>query len=121
MKKTTRKDFEVFKAEFVRRQERLGLTDWRVCFEHGKANDCYAELFVNSEGRIATVVFGDECEGDALIGFDPVAAGRHEAFEPLLSKMKEIARARNFRESDLDEATHAVIRRLEKVFDELGA
>lgn len=115
--KTTRKQFEAFKAEVLRWQKRLGLTDWRVCFDHGQAKGAYGELFANREGRISTVVFANRCDGDGLIGFDPVNTGRHEALELLLAPMKDIARSRDFRESDLDEAAHAVIRRLESLFD----
>lgn len=119
--KTTHKDFQRFKAEFILWQKRLGLTDWRVCFEHGKVKDAYAEIFANAEGRISTVVFADQCEGEGLLGYDPKATGRHEALELLLSKLKDIARARDFLEADLDETVHAVIRRLENLFSEWEA
>ncbi len=115
--KTTRNDFEKFKAEFLRWQRLLGLTDWRICFEHSSTTDAYAEIFANSEGRIATVVFGSTCEGDAKIGYCPVNTGRHEALELLLARLKSLALARNVTRADVEEEVHAVIRRLENLFN----
>jgi len=115
--RTTKKDFERCEKSFRLWQGRLSLMEWRACFEHGKVTDAYAEIFANPEGRIATVIFADACSTDGAIGYDPVHTGRHEALELLLAPLKEIARARNFSEADLDAAIHAVIRRLENLFD----
>ena len=118
--KTTAKQFETFKAEFRRWQRLLGLTDWRVYFAHDKVKDAYAEIVPNTEGRIVTVFFGAEVDdkNGAKIGYDPSSTGRHEAFELLLAELKYIARSRSFNEDNLDAASHAVIRRLENLFDE---
>jgi hypothetical protein len=121
--KTTRKDFEAFKAEFLRWQKRLGLLDWRTCFAHDDVQGAYAEIVANKEGRVSTVFFTTKVDdkNGAKIGYNPVAAGRHEALELLLAEMKQIARARNFTEDGLDAASHAVIRRLENLFDNCEA
>jgi len=119
MAKTTKKDFEAFKAAFSYYQDLFGLKDWRVCFEHGDAHQAYAEIFANCEGRIATVVFADKCDECGLVGYDPVNTGRHEALELLIAPLKDLARKRTFSEDDLDASSHAVIRRLENLFDSI--
>jgi hypothetical protein len=117
--KTTRKDFEAFKAEFRKWQKRLGLADWRACFEHGHTKGCYGEIFTNIQARLATVVFGRAVDRDGVLGYSPTRTGRHECLEMLLAEIKDIARARTFSEDSLDAAVHAIIRRLEALFDEM--
>ena len=123
-KRTTRKDFEVFKKSFRTWQKRLGLTDWRICFEHGDpGKDAYACLWINTAGRIATVALARELEMKSvdMIGWDPRAHGRHEALELLLASMAEQVRSKTTVIWDLQEdVKHAVIRRLEHLFNERG-
>lgn len=117
--KTSHKDFERFKKEFCRWQTRFGLTDWQVYFEHGKTDECYAEIFVNHEGRVATAVFADKLNDQSMtkIGYDPVHTGRHEAMELLISPLKELACRRAVSGLEINAAAHAIIRRLENLFD----
>lgn len=120
--KTTRGQFEQFKVEFRRWQDLLGLTDWRVCFEHDKiaaSEKAYAIIYPNCEGRIATVIYNTELDmkDGSVIGYDPVNTGRHETLELLLARLKDLALSRNVKESDVHEEVHVVIRRLENLFD----
>jgi hypothetical protein len=123
-KKTTRREFAVFKQSFLAWQKKLGLTDWRILFSHGhEGKDAYASICVNSPGRVAMVAMAKELEIEtgALVGWNPRAAGRHEALELLLISMAEQIRIRKTPARDLQEfIKHAVIRRLEHVFDEEG-
>ena len=53
--KTSKADFERFKSEFIKWQKRLGLTQYRIIFEHKKINGAYAELFVQEKEKVASV------------------------------------------------------------------
>lgn len=118
--KTSQKDFERFKAEFSRWQRLLGLTDWRVCFCRRKLS-AYAEIATDIEGRIATVSFGTEHDEKNYedVGYCPVNTGRHEAIELLLAELVMLSTYRFIRLDEIDAARHAVIRRLENLFDTL--
>ena len=123
-KKTTRKEFEAFRKSFTKWQKRLGLTGWRVCFDHGDPGmRAYASIWADSEGRVAVVTFAKqiEIESGAMIGFDPVSTGRHEALELLLMSMMDLIRSKYKIEYTVhEEAKHDVIRRLEALFNERG-
>jgi hypothetical protein len=110
--RTTKKDFEAFKAEFIRWQDLLGLKDWRVRFHHERLeNGVAACVCPDCESRLVGVFYGFICD------HAPEEAARHEALELLMSDMEEVARARYIRPDDVVEARHAVIRRLENLID----
>lgn len=117
--KTTKAEFERFKRTFLAWQRRLGLTEWRVCFEHGRCGAC-GEVNANADGRVATVIMCtglDEAKGE-LLGWDAANTGRHEALEFLVTNLEVVAGQRYIRPDDIVQARHALIRRLEAVFDE---
>jgi hypothetical protein len=118
--KTSKRDYERFKAEFRRWQLLLGLTDTKVYFEHGHCDKAYATIYWDCEGRVATVTFADKLSGDGvMIGYDPISAGRHEALEMLVARLDSIAKSRYCFPDDIAEEKHAIIRRLEHLFDAL--
>jgi hypothetical protein len=121
-KKTTRKEFAVFRKNFLVWQKRLGLTDWRVCFECGDpGSDAYASLWVDLPGRVATATLAKRIERETVIGWNPRGDGRHEALELLLISMVEQITQRKKPSRNLQEdIKHAVIRRLEHLFDKEG-
>ena len=114
--KTTRKDFEAFKAEFLRWQKLLGLMDWRVRFHHEPLDkDTAACITPDIESRITGVYLGFVCD-------HPVEeAARHEALELLVSDLADVAKQRYVRPDDVVENRHAIIRRLENLFDNCEA
>jgi hypothetical protein len=119
--KTTERDFALFKAAFTEWQKKLGLTEWKVCFEKIHLDDSYGWCWAHADGRIATVSMCDRLDitKGELLGWDPAETGRHEALELLMSSMEIVAGQRFIRPDDIVQARHAVIRRLEAVFDEM--
>lgn len=109
--RTTKKQFEQFKAEFLRWQERLGLSEWAIYFKRKPMDGAYASVTANTVGRVVTVCFNSN-QTDSL---DAVASGKHEALELLLAQLDAVCRARFINLDELDESRHAIIRRLEKV------
>lgn len=114
MKRTSKKDFETFKREFTRWQERLGLTEWRVRFHHERIDESMAAYIrADLEGRLVSVFLGFRIDHT----IEEVA--RHEALELLVADMDNLASYRFVRHDEIEMARHSVIRRLERLLDEL--
>jgi len=114
--KTTRKQFEVFKSEFLRWYERLGLTEWRVRFHHERLEKgVCACVCADCESRLAPVYLG------FVLDHSIEEVARHEALELLMSEFEDVARSRYVRPDDVVQARHAVIRRLENLLDGMEA
>jgi len=117
--KTTARDFAIFKKEFLHWQKALGLTEWRICFKVGAFDTDYARIRADGPGRIATV------EMTSIIDrnddhWDPRVSARHEALELLLMGLNHVAERRGSVTFDqILEADHAIIRRLEYLFDSI--
>uniref|UniRef100_A0A6M3Y1L4 Uncharacterized protein n=1 Tax=viral metagenome TaxID=1070528 RepID=A0A6M3Y1L4_9ZZZZ len=116
MIKTTQKDFAIFKKEFLRWVNIFGLKDWKIEFDREPLTRGYAECRSSLIGRVATIVLTSEIkdEGDAKY-FNPARSGKHEAIELLLAPLDITARYRYISQDNVDEATHTIIRVLEKV------
>jgi len=117
--KTTAKDFALFKAEFLRWQNRLGLTHYRAVFRHVQIQDCFANITINHPGKIATVRLTVDLEADDAAAFDPVRSGRHEALHLLLGRLAWLGQNRfSVYSGDLDEEEESIVRRLENLLNE---
>ena len=117
--KTTKKDFDTFKKEFVRWQHLFGLSQYRVVFHHAVLEGRHAEITVNECGKIAVVSLSRDTCDDAV--FVPAKTNaRHEAIHLLLSRLSWLAGCRYLAESDLDEEEEGIVRRVESVLDQIG-
>lgn len=117
--KTTKKDFERFQAEFRRWQKQLGLTDYHCAIRHEFVEGCFGGIIADHAGKIVTVKFSTEIPDHDRDVYDPPRTARHEALELLLARLENIARCRYCFPDDITEERHAVIRRLENLFDEM--
>jgi hypothetical protein len=110
--KTTKKDNELFKGEFLLWRERLGLTDWRVRFYHEQLKHPLAGcIAADLEARLVGVYLG------FTVDHRIEELARHEALELLVSELDTLARDRHVRPEEITAARHAVIRRLENLLD----
>jgi len=111
--KTTKKDFEIFKKEFLKWFNVFGLKDWKIYFFHDQIDETsYANITYNVAGRVATVRFNLEHNGR----YNNIKeTAFHEVCELLLGKLVAVAEYRYVTENEITEATHDIIRRLEKV------
>lgn len=117
--KTTKEDFLLFKKYALEWQERLGVTEWALYFEHTKDNmtDVYAQVFWDNGARLATIRFNKDWDG--LREKSPKEIERaalHEVLHVLFADFCAAGEARYSTQAYLDSSEHAVIRRLEKVF-----
>ncbi len=115
VKRTTQAEFELFKREFLKWQRRLGLTDWKVYFEHVEVDDGFAEIIMDHEGCLATVRLTTKVPGPDVPDFDPAAHARHEALELLLGPVRRLMTWRYVVPDDINIEIHRVVRRLEKL------
>jgi len=97
-----------FQREIARWIKRFGLKDWRICHDVQHDEECFARTHIDVLGRVATVVLSSPWA-------DPVTRKQlrrtafHEAGEILFARLAWLAK-------EIDEETHAVVRRLESAF-----
>lgn len=112
--KTTRKDVERFQAEFKRWIRLLGLSEWRIRFHHEPLdNSMAAAIMPDCQARLVSVILG------FTIDHPIEEAARHEALELLVADLGWLPSQRYVREEEINVVRHAVIRRLENLFDEM--
>ena len=116
MVKTSKKDFERFKKEFLRWVDIFGLKDWEINFDRRFIEKGFAECATSLTGRIATITLTTELKNEVDIKcFNPEDSGKHEAIELLLAPLEINARYRYVSSDEIEEATHTIVRILEKV------
>jgi len=112
--KTSKKYFERFKAEFLRWQKELGLTQYRESFAHKNLDKAFAQLYTQQIDKLFVAYLNTNIEGD-MPDDGPEAHARHEALHLLLSRLVWLGSSRYIAESELDEEAEAIVVRLEKV------
>ena len=113
--RTSKAYFEKFKAEFLRWQQLLGLTQYRIVFSHEKLkNDC-AKIIIGQMDKLAKVILSTELPGTEKEDEGPESHAKHEAIHLLESRLAWLGACRYIEESDLNEECEAVVVRLEKV------
>ena len=83
--KTTKADFNAFKKSFIDWQNKLGLTQYDVCFEHAVLKSLYAQITTNQMGKTATVRLNRDT-GTGVVS-KPQDDAKHEAIHLLLSRL----------------------------------
>lgn len=107
MRKTSAREFSRFKKEAQRLIQKLGLTGWRVVFEH--SGDENGSMRADLQGRVAVLSFGSYAERI------PEEVARHEVLELFLARFEILAKSRFILPDDIGEEKHAIIRTLENM------
>jgi hypothetical protein len=117
MRKTTAKDFTLFKETAINHLAKLGLYNWRIEFRHVKIPNCYATTDYNVENHCAIIKFTTTWHDDDysynLENIKTVA--KHEIHHILLAKLAAYASYRFVNKIMLDEMEEEIIRILDKV------
>jgi len=112
-KKTTQKDFEVFKSEFLRWRRIFGLERYDITFQHGNTQkDRYAEISTNTFTSSTAIVRLSKTasSGADALDNDPKSSALHEALELLLVELNGLAESRyGIEEYAIEGATHRII------------
>ena len=114
--KTSKAYFKRFKAEFLRWQKELGLTQYRIDFFHEKLDCKYAGATIWEQDKAARVSLNTEISKDsAKIDEGPEAHAKHEVLHFLISRLSWLGGCRYITDDDLAEECEAIVVRLEKV------
>ena len=115
--KTSKAYFEKFKAEFLKWQKELGLTQYRIDFFHEKMDkNHYAEILVYELEKAVRISLNTEISKDSTkVDDGPENHAKHEAIHLLLNRLRWLGSCRYIESNDLDEEGEAIVVRLEKV------
>ena len=119
MAKTTKKHFEIFKAECEYWLDKLSLRCWKVYYKHEKSKvlpDSLAWVSSNWKGRNCSIGLNlDWGKDDIVSDFELCRCAFHEIYELLLSNVVSIAQMDicPTQKDELEAVVHAVIRRME--------
>lgn len=107
--KVSRKDFAVFKKEFLRLRKEWGLTGYEVYFRFEPLEGCFARIDVDVAVMVTTVTFNSEpgCEPS-----DPKKTAMHEALHLLISRLEAGGRARFLQSEEITESTEELVNKL---------
>lgn len=112
--KTTAKHFEQFKGYCSKWQNTLGLKDWAIYYYHKKLEHTYAETKWTMSDSVAVISLGTLWDnGREFNQKELERLALHEVLHILTARMIAEAEARYTTQDALDEAEHALIRRLE--------
>ena len=116
--KPTRKEFEQFKAEFLRCVDLLNLNDWKIVFAFKPISACYAEIETYSDSFTAVVAFNsNRLDDDTMLGFNPKRTARHEAAHLFHARLKYIGMQRYVRPDDFKEESERLCRVMETLLE----
>jgi len=111
--KVSRKAFTLFQKEFLRWQQKLGLTEYRVTFRFEPVEGSYADITTSHRDKFAVVRLTSELEPHDVPDFLPAGSAKHEGIHLLLARLLWLAESRCIHPQDIDEEEHSVVRRLE--------
>lgn len=116
--KTTKKEFETFKKEFMRWIKKLELGEYRIDFFLDSLDDCFSEITINHMGRAAQVSLSDNISGrDRKAGHSIKSHAKHEAIHLLIGRLGWLGEDRYITKGDIYEEQEKVVRKLENVLD----
>ena len=110
---TTRADFELFKRECGKWVRYFGLTEWQIDYEHDGAVGERAACATWLTSKSATLSLNKDWETDEVTDERVQLSAFHEVCELLITPLDSNAKCRYIAESEITEARHGIIRRLE--------
>ena len=114
---TKQVEFESFKEEFKKWQEKFGLNGYRVYFEHKGIDDCFADITIDQSENIATVRLNSKLLTKDKPHQDIKGNAKHEALHLLVGRLERNARWRYSSSSEISEATEELVHKLEGLID----
>jgi SRSO17 transposase len=111
------RDFELFKKEFTKWQEKLGLTSFKVYFKYESLEDRFASIRFNTSSMVASVGLNDKLPKENKPFKDVKFSARHEVSHLLIAKLEDLANHRYVAEREIDEASEELAN---KIADLLG-
>jgi len=117
--KTTKKHFEIFKAECEKWIDIFGLKDYEFHFEHKAVGDRnIAECYRNSTSRTARLSLCKVWPERSMVALNDdniKTSAFEEVCHVLLYSLSSCAYSRHIMEHEIDEAEHGIIKTLQNV------
>ncbi len=116
--KTTKADFEFFKAEALKWIDKFHLGDNEIVFSHREMR-YMGQMSHNYTARRVEISLALVLEGNFGTGYKKEKliqeVALHEVLELLLGRLTRLAEARFIDPDEIEAETHAIIHRIEKV------
>ena len=109
------KDLLLFKKEFGKWQDKLGLTGYSTFFYHEPLDGCYADIGINLDGMVATLRLNSDLTKQEKKDKDIRTSAKHEAIHLLVGRLSENARYRHTSAAELRECVEELVCKLEKL------
>lgn len=106
------RDFELFKREFTKWQERFGLTGFRVYFRYAPLEDKFASIVYDIPGMVANVTLNSKLNKDMQPCKDIKFVAKHEAAHLLFARMEILAGCRFATKDGIDEASEELANKI---------
>ena len=107
------KDFEIFKKEFLKWQDKFGLNGWKVFFRYEDIGDYkHASLDYDLNGMVATAKLNSKLPETVKQDKNPAYYARHEAIHLLLARLETYAMVRYVTANDIEEADEELVNKL---------
>lgn len=115
--KTTKKDFEIFRAECEKWIEEFGIKSFEILYDHSDyLKNNKASCTSNSVNRWATLRLNITWDNYWKLTEENIKrCAFHEVGELLLAPLINCAESRYISENEIEEQKHAIIRTLENV------
>ena len=114
--KTTDKHFAIFKKEVDRWVPKLGVSDWRIEFDHNDDEDSsrawYSILIDDKVAELFLTVGWEDKITEKRIR----RSGFHEVMHVRLARIEEMLMARGYKEEEVSQALHEIIYVFENLF-----
>ena len=111
--KTTEADFQRFKCECLRLQEKWGLLDYTLYFTHGTGDGNLAEITPDDVGCVARLRYAKTV---SISDVPPVEIlAKHEMIHLLLSRVKTLGSSRWAADDELENEIERLVVKLEKI------
>ena len=108
------KDFEIFKKEFKKWQDKFGLNGWKVFFRYEDlGSDRHASLSYDLSGMVASAKLNSNLPDTEKQDKDPALSAKHEAIHLLLARLESYAMVRYVTANDIEEADEELVYKLE--------
>ena len=116
MNKTSREDFSYFTKRCRAYLAQLSLGDWKPIFEHVDHIGSYAWVKPDAEAKQAQIGLSVHWDDSKVTREMLDYCARHEVLHILLADLVNVGKLRTSTEQDFSGAQHAIIRRLENMW-----
>lgn len=114
--RTTKQQFEHFKECATNWQQKLGLVNWALYFNHTKLDGKYGETIWSTRDMAATIQFAKDWDTFRPLNDDEInKLALHEVLHVLMAPLCSEAEYRYSTSEAIQSAEHAIIRALENV------